>query len=597
MKTALRKLRRSWREAGLVVLGYFLVAVYATWPLAIRPLDGFYGFGNDNWGGIWFLGWLNRAYFGPESASFTPELQAPFGFEIPAQIIHPYTHLMAFLFGGFEEGLGAYNFPIFSSFVLAGVTMYLLVKELTANRGAAFVAGLIYTYSPYHLAEAMQYDLLASIQWIPLFLLFLLRLFRSGKVRDGIATGVAFFLVTATNYYYGWFVLWSVPFLLVGYVLAARLGRREATTTRPPVRQLMKAGLVGAAVSLLLIVPTTLPSLLTTRQGSGISTAHPITEAIRYSARPWMLFVPPHDNPLVPEDLTGWIQAHLFEMANYEQAIYLGYTALVLASIGVIAATRAGGIRNVMAWVLVAGMVGGLVMMIGPYIPLERTYWRYWSDPARTSHVPSLGLLMFKLGPMFRFFVRAFVVVSACLAALAGLGFAHLAAKVRPSLGRGLLLTAVVVMIGLEFSNAPPRRWYDASPPAWVRAVQKLPEDAEIVEYPLSAVNNPRSLYYLFWQKEHGRPTVNPANTPGSLEFSARVSDPNSPASGEQLAEAGIDFAVIHTNLPPPTFPPYQPELPDDSLDPKAGSGNPWFEFHSRTKDAVIYRIRRLKQT
>src|SRR5213082_1331943 len=80
--------RPSWAALieGLVVLTFFTaVAVVATWPLARHPLGGFYGFGNDNLGTMWVYGWLHAAYFGPSSTSFSPELQAPFGWQIPEQ--------------------------------------------------------------------------------------------------------------------------------------------------------------------------------------------------------------------------------------------------------------------------------------------------------------------------------------------------------------------------------------------------------------------------------------------------------------------------------------------------------------------------------
>jgi len=164
----LRDLRRTPRrailvEAVLVVLGYLVVAVYATWPLARRPLGGFYGFGNDNWGGIWVYDELNEAYFGDGSTERSQELQAPFGYAMPDQVLQPMDRFYSLVFGGLGDGLGAYNAQIFLSFLFAGCTMYLLARYLTGSRLAAAVAGLIYTYSPFHLALAMQYNSLAAI--------------------------------------------------------------------------------------------------------------------------------------------------------------------------------------------------------------------------------------------------------------------------------------------------------------------------------------------------------------------------------------------------------------------------------------------------
>ena len=159
------------------------VAVFATWPLARHPLGGISGFGNDNWGGIWIYDWLHKAYWGPEARGFSPDVQFPFGWDLPTQVIQPFDRLYALLFGGFGDGLGAYNLQIFLSFVLSGCTMYVLARHVTGSPLAAALAGFIYTFSPFHLAQAMQYGALASIQWIPLFLLAFLLVLREPKLR------------------------------------------------------------------------------------------------------------------------------------------------------------------------------------------------------------------------------------------------------------------------------------------------------------------------------------------------------------------------------------------------------------------------------
>lgn len=81
--------------------------------------------------------------------------------------------LFGLLFGGLDQGIAVTNARVFLSFVLSGCFAYLLAKRLTGSCAAAAVAGFAFTYSPYHLAMGMQYGALASIQWIPLYLLAL----------------------------------------------------------------------------------------------------------------------------------------------------------------------------------------------------------------------------------------------------------------------------------------------------------------------------------------------------------------------------------------------------------------------------------------
>ena len=79
---------------------------------------------------------------------------------------------------------------------------------------------------------------------------------------------------------------------------------------------------------------------------------------------------------------------------------------------------------------------------------------------------------------------------------------------------------------------------------------------------------------------------------PPAVALAAQVGQPDDPAAGAALHRAGIDYAVVHTRLPPQTTVPYQPQLPDDSMPRDAGALNPWFQPVAKTPDAVIYRVR-----
>jgi hypothetical protein len=585
-------------EALLVTLAYTAVAIFATWPLARDPLGGFYGFGNDSWGGIWTYDWLHEAYWGPASASFSPELQAPFGYSVPTAALQPMDRLFAFLFGGIEDGLGAHNLQIFLGFVLAGSTMYLLARYITGRPLAALIAGFIYTFSPFHLAQAMQYPALSSIQWIPLFVLALLLVLREPRLRYAGLAGASYALIAATSYYHAWFVAWFA--FLVGVVYSARLAWTYRCRRRldwPVVRRfgglVASRAAVAGAVALLLAGPLVLSSAETVTEGE--ATVHPLTEAIRYSARPWMLLVPPHDNPFFGPHVRDFVQLHLFENPVNEQSLYVGYSVLALVAIAFFAFGRLGALtarESYAKWLLAAGALAGLLIMIGPYFPLDGDYWRLWAQPDLTTHVPSLGLLMFELGPFFRFFSRAYILVSVCIAPLAAVGFARIERSLGPALWPRLTAaTVVLALVAIEYTNAPPHRWVSDETPAWVRAVRSLPTDAAVVDYPVALVHSPRALYYLFWQREHGRATFNPPELPEATALAAAITSPDNPDAGRALRDAGFDYAIVHTRLPPPTFPPYQPALPDDSMPVTAGAANPWLAELRRTPDAVLYRI------
>ena len=132
-----------------------------------------------------------------------------------------------------------YNLLLLSGFVLSGVTMFLLVRALTGRIDAALIAGAIFALYPYRYEHYSHLELQMTM-WMPLALLGLHRTLARGRLRDGLATGLAFALQTLSSLYYGCFL--AVYMVVVGGALWLGRGR-----PRQPIRPLA-AGVVLAAV-------------------------------------------------------------------------------------------------------------------------------------------------------------------------------------------------------------------------------------------------------------------------------------------------------------------------------------------------------------
>ena len=584
-----------WLEAVLV-LGFFgLIAAVIMFPALHHPTQLVYGFGNDNLGGMRLAHGIYESVW--HGVDLSRQLEYPFHYVVPSQGIQPVERLWFIALGGPGNGALVQNAQLYAGFVLSGCTMYLLARYVTGNRLAALVAGGIYAFSPFHLAMAMQYTGLAAMQWIPLFVLTLLVLVRRWRTRDAVLCGRAFAVLLLNSYYYAWLAGWFTALVLTVLAIRHLLSRRHAHGPIEPLRAQVWLVVRRSATAVVTVLVVTLPLILSSAQAAGdTAVAHPLNEAIRYSARPWMFVVPPLDNPLWGDHTANYVQQHLFDAPVYEQSLYIGLVVAILAIAGVWrwgsrgpTSERAG--RNRLFFL--AGAVIAFVLTLGPYIPLDGSYYPNWADTSGIAKIPSLPLLIFKLGPMFRFFSRSFVFLSACLAVLAAIGltrvfrrFGHMA------LARVAITSVVLIAIGLEFANQPPRVVINLREPAWVAAEHALPKGAPIVDYPVASINSPRSLYYTFWQSAVNHPTANPFEKPEAAAFAETIKDPDRPGTGKALFDAGIRYVVVHTKLPPSTSPPYQPQLPDDSMPETAGASNPWFERVKQTADAVIYRIR-----
>jgi hypothetical protein len=113
-----------------------------------------------------------------------------------------------------------YNVLFLSTFVLSGLGVFLLVRDLTKNPVAAFVAGVAFAFAPYRLAQLSHLQVL-SAQWMPFVLYGFRRHFETGRRGPLIGGSVALVL---QNLSCGYYLLFFGPFagLYVLYEMVSR---------------------------------------------------------------------------------------------------------------------------------------------------------------------------------------------------------------------------------------------------------------------------------------------------------------------------------------------------------------------------------------
>ncbi len=190
---------------------YALLTVIATFPL-IRHLDSHIianEFGAvDGYLGIWNIWWAAQALQNGQSPFVTPLLFHPDGLDLFWQTLSLPQGLLAFPITITSGPLVAYNLLILASFLLGGYTAFLFVRYVIGNNVAALVGGAIYSFAPFHLQKVVDAQLeVASIQWVPLYLLVLhLLLDRPGWYR-ALFAGLLLLWVGLGTWYYGLFCL------------------------------------------------------------------------------------------------------------------------------------------------------------------------------------------------------------------------------------------------------------------------------------------------------------------------------------------------------------------------------------------------------
>ena len=159
----------AWRRHVGVLALYALLALAMTWPLARQVGTAIPGDSFDGWQNVWNLWWMREAWLVQHgSAYFTSLLHAPTGVDLRFQTMAPFNGLATLPIQLTAGLLPAYNAAVLLSFVLGGYGAYLLALyalrvrcqvsvrfrcQVSSFHAAAFLAGVIFAFSPYHFAH------------------------------------------------------------------------------------------------------------------------------------------------------------------------------------------------------------------------------------------------------------------------------------------------------------------------------------------------------------------------------------------------------------------------------------------------------------
>jgi len=349
------------RGSLAALLAYLFLSLVLTWPLVLglgRDVPGDLG---DSLLNMWILAW---------GAEHLPQLLTgglSWSQFWDANIFHPAPLALALsehLFGQVLQILPiywltgniilCYNLLFISTFVLSAFGTYLLVLDLTGDRRAAFVAGLIYGFLPYRIASVPHLQVISS-QWMP-FALWGLNRFVTRIPDPGSRTQAYGALALGTgalilqNWSCGYYLLYFAPFAPLFVV-----HRMWALGSLRAVRAWI--GLITAAGGTLIL---TLPFLLPySRAQQQFGFERPFNEVVQYSANVWSYVT-------ASENLWLFGKALRFYPRG-EGETFLGFMPWVLAAIGVVAlliGTRRGvatprqpAWRRVLAWMLAAAVL------------------------------------------------------------------------------------------------------------------------------------------------------------------------------------------------------------------------------------------------
>ena len=240
-KVSSEKRRFRWRN-GYALIGYLVLTIGMTWPMVTRLNSHFIGNNIDVWINMWVTWWTKRALTHGLNLFHTDMMFYGQGTSL---VFHSFSHVntaLELLLQPVVGALPAYNIVIMLTRVLSGFGMYCLVRYLTKQPAAAFFSGLVFAFIPYLMYET-SHPVVVSTQWMPFFMLHLIRLVREQR-RRSILPAAAFFVLTALS---SWHLMLFLTFLAVLYLLTSLVFERSSWSLST-WRDLVLAGLAALVV-------------------------------------------------------------------------------------------------------------------------------------------------------------------------------------------------------------------------------------------------------------------------------------------------------------------------------------------------------------
>jgi hypothetical protein len=197
---------------GSAVL-YFVAFAAVTWPSITRFSSHLLGDQIDGLQNYWNLWWVNKAVTGlHQNPWYTRYLHYPQGVSLLPHTLNPANGFFAIPLLRIFSLQQTYNLILVATFVVGGVTAYLLCYRLTANHWASVVGGFVFAFSNYHFAQATGHMQVMSLEWIPLFALCAYSFVTNPRLPAALGSAFSLWIIAMTDYY---FFFYSVLFGIV----------------------------------------------------------------------------------------------------------------------------------------------------------------------------------------------------------------------------------------------------------------------------------------------------------------------------------------------------------------------------------------------
>jgi hypothetical protein len=499
------------------VLAYCAVTAVMVYPLVNYSAMTVASYGGDARLIIWILAWDNHAVL-----DGVPLFDANVFYPAERSLAYNDHHFGLSLFtlpiyAATRNPVLAYTLVWWSSFVLNGVAMHALLRRYTGRELAAFTGALIFTFSFYKMLHAHGHLQMVWTWLLPASLLALHRWNDRPSVWRAIAWAAAVLLQALSSWYL------AVIVTLVNGVgaLALALHWRRHDWRHRGLHLVLAAGLVAAGVwpfarEYRALAPA---SAQEAASNSADLSGYLVPPENTWLGRVWLAKIGPGPR---------WIWG--------ERTVFIGWTALVLASAGLVAGWR---LRSRAAAFYLTLVVAGFALSLGPGAGQAEQGWRLFDvltllpgvggfrAPARFALVVLLGLSVLAavaVGDMESRFPRATRITAAMLLPL---------------------MLSEWYVVGFPSGKPQP---FEIPP---IYRVAELQQARAIVSLP--DYRGTRQWYnepdYMFYSTAHWRPIVNGygrSEPPDHFRVVSHMMAFPGPNNARTMRRLGVEYVVFH---------------------------------------------------
>jgi hypothetical protein len=492
-------------SARLALVVYLLLAALHTWPIASAPGRFSLNHNADAELNAWTLSWIAHTLprdplhlfdgniFAPErrTLTYTDPLI------VPALAAAPVWWVSG-------SPVWTFNVSMLLGLALTGWATWLVARRWTGSGGAALVAGALAAFNP-HLLTRLPH-VAASWMWtVPLSLYLADCLIDERRPRNALLLALTVAATAATS-------LYTTAFVgrLVGIVIAVALARRQWAAAM---------WIAGASIGGLILA---LPVLVPYVQFAGTGVYRSLESVEQFSATLGGYL---HSPSRVH---AGW-SARFFD--RDVSVFFAGFTALVLASVGLAGWRAPGAGRRIAILVMLA--IVGVLLSLGPATAIYG--WLYeWVFPLRGLRAAARFGYLYLLAVAFG----------------AAFGTAWLMRRLTSARARMAVVGAALLLVTVEAWSAPIHTRVFGGVPAIYERLRDLPGPVRLVEVPFWP---PEAFFengeYVINSTAHWRPLMNGYS--GYLPQSYRDRAPffwyfPQPRALDRLKPEGVTHVMVH---------------------------------------------------